>query len=132
MSVASTEELQFVSEQFNQITNTMDLLTSASFKRLQGREAEGRQKDRKKRKKERKVSDNGTVCNVYQIYYEPVFLLLNTELNSRDSYNRNLIQKVVEYQSSLAYTRSRSQPYEIALFDVACNSKHTEGQIIQA
>lgn len=36
------------------------------------------------REKERKVSDNGNVCFVYQIYDNPVLLILNTELNSRD------------------------------------------------
>lgn len=51
-----------------------------------------RQRNRRERgEKERKVSDNGTVCYVYQIYYNPVLLILNTELNSRDSFNRNLI-----------------------------------------
>lgn len=91
-----------------------------------------RQRNRGERgEKERKVSDNGTVYDVYQVYYNPVLLILNTELNSRDSFNRNLILKVAEYQRTHTYTHlhSRSQPYEIALFDVACNLKHIGGKL---
>lgn len=91
-----------------------------------------RQRNRGERgEKEGKVSDNGTVCNVYQIYYNPVLLILNTELNSRDSFNRNLVLKVVEYQKTHTYTHlhSRAQPHEIALFDVACNLKHIGGKL---
>lgn len=91
-----------------------------------------RQRNRWERgEKERKVSDNGTVCDVYQIYYNPVLLILNTEFRSRDSYNRNLILKVVEYQKThnCTHSHSRLQPYEIALFDVACNLKHMEGKL---
>lgn len=44
---------------------------------------------------------------VYEIHYNPVLLILNTELNSRDSFNRNLILKVGEYQKTNAYTHVR-------------------------
>ncbi len=90
-----------------------------------------RQRNRGEREKERKVSDNSTVYYVYQIYYDPVLLFLNTELNSRDSFNRNLTLKVVEYQRAHTYTHlhSRSQPYERDLFDVACNLKHIGGKL---
>ena len=106
-----------------------------------GRGIEGREE----RKKERKVSDNGTVCYIYQIYYNPVLLTMNTELNSRDSFNWNLILKVVEYQRAHTHTHthththrhtdthrhlySHEQSYETALFDVACNLKHSEGKL---
>ena len=40
LSAASRKELPNVSKWYHQVTNTMDLLTSASFKRLQRREAE--------------------------------------------------------------------------------------------
>lgn len=56
--------------------------------------------ERERKRRERKVSDSGTVGNVYQIYYNLVLLILNTELNSRDPFIRNLILKVAEYQST--------------------------------
>lgn len=89
--------------------------------------------DRQMNRGERGEKERSVIMTqyVYEIYYNPVILILNTELNSRDSFNRNLILKVGEYQKTNAYTHVRwySQANKIALFDVACNLKHIEGKL---
>ena len=72
--------------------------------------ARQRNRGERRREKERKVSDNGTVCCVNQIYYSSVLLIQNTELNPRDSFKMNL--KEVEYQSTHTHSHLRQQHYK--------------------
>lgn len=94
-----------------------------------GRAIAGREEERRKERSViqhsmRRLSDLLQVCVT-------VLLTLNTELNSRDSFNRNLIVRAAEWQRTRTHTQSRrrSQHYEIALFDVACNLRHIESKL---